>query len=386
MHTLSVSTAPTTAGAPVNRRKSQSARISLGGRATILVFALLCVLLFQGITHFTTQQYVVVDTAALDIPKQMMHIISDTSSLQSSSDEVPATAVVWVTKYLNKCGAARLRHLVETAGAVDSMGRKRDVWILHGHHTLLSNDTRLALSKRLIGNIPGLKSQQQQERRGNDLFPFDSIASGTSKSSFLRLMVNGGYSNAWHVEDDNFYTGPWSEVFDSDSISDDDADVVASYKEEHLSRNMKTCWCSSVRQKKEPCASIKREKTLWMVLRASLPFATALLEDLVNQTVSGHHESIVAAFCHLRGFHMEQLPQKMLLPAGSFPPGHWGEWNNPMDQRLSRKNPKPSHLYHPVKCEAHTEKKDLQYLLDHLVNATRANKNDTHIQVSSPTN
>jgi hypothetical protein len=362
-------------------------------RTAILFLGVVWVLQFQRIV-----QHGVFETAALDIRKQNMHLV-DTSSLKS--DEVAAastnasnssvtkavvkmkrkdtTAIVWVTRYLDECGAARLRHFVETAGAVDSLGRKRDAWILHGHHTLLSNDTRLALSKRLIGNITGLKSQQQEESQ-ESLFPFDSLISGTAKSSFLRLMVNNGYSNAWHVEDDNFYTGPWSEVFNSDLISDD-ADVVAAYRKRPTE---KPCWCS-VRGRKEPCNQIKRETTLWMVLRASLPFATALLEDLVNGTIYGHHEPIVASFCHLRGFHKEQLPQEMLLP-GKFVPGHWGKWNNARNQRLARMNPEPSYLYHPVKCAAHTKKKDLHYLLDHLVNTTRANKNNTHIQVRSPTN
>merc|ERR1719464_2076505 len=41
---------------------------------------------------------------------------------------------------------------------------------------------------------------------------FDGRRSGSAKSSFLRLVVDEGYGYAWHIEDDVFYTGNWTNV------------------------------------------------------------------------------------------------------------------------------------------------------------------------------
>ena len=137
--------------------------------------------------------------------------------------ENETVAVIWITRYLDECGAARLKHLVATAGKRDGMGRRRDIWILHDHISLPLNDSRLERSRRLLNGMH-IKSAQQNPRA--ESFPiFDDFqGAGTSKSSALNLIVNHSYTYAWLLEDDSLYTGSWHEILNLPTSGDLDHD------------------------------------------------------------------------------------------------------------------------------------------------------------------
>lgn len=285
-----------------------------------------------------------------------------------NSNEI-STAVVVTTRYLNDCLAERLRHLVETAGSGERMGqrRRRDVVVLHNHASLPANGTQLIQSQKWIQSIPGLKSAQQARER---LKKFDTAISGSSKSSFLRFVVDNNYSYAWHLEDDSFYTGRWEEVFDDEIHSDDSFDVVTLMRPEVSTWN----WynhpripCSIAistegKKEKKNCKSIEMIAVLWSVIRISLPFARSLLADLETGSVTGHHEAVVAPYSKARNFRMQQLNR-----VGFIENGNWGIWKEAKRHRLRRLNPVPHRLYHPVKCAAHSKEGDRQYLREHLI-------------------
>jgi len=123
------------------------------------------------------------------------------------------TAVVVTLPYVTECEAARLRHLVATANVDSNSSSKVDVWVLHSHEFMLGDD-QVEMSECLINSIKGLRSAPQPSEYG-PLSNFDSEASATSKSSFLRFLKKyWQYKYAWHLESDVFYTGRWYEVFE----------------------------------------------------------------------------------------------------------------------------------------------------------------------------
>ena len=95
--------------------------------------------------------------------------------------------------------------LVETGQTYEENGPTRDVWVLHSHHMYNVTSPQRQQSEQLIQNITGLKSACQNPEK---IKRFDSKRSGSSKSSFLQLVVENEYRYAWHLEDDMFYTGP----------------------------------------------------------------------------------------------------------------------------------------------------------------------------------
>uniref|UniRef100_A0A7R9W373 Uncharacterized protein n=1 Tax=Pseudictyota dubia TaxID=2749911 RepID=A0A7R9W373_9STRA len=272
-----------------------------------------------------------------------------------------ATAVVWITRYVDDCAADRLRHLIKTAGSTDNMGRRRDFWVLHHHDSFPANDARVVNSKRLLHSLGSLGLRVASQ--GNKpIDPFDcSNEAGSSKSSFLRLLVKYSYSYGWHLEDDTFYTGPWNDIFDLPAYGD--ADVVAKYEQRrHDWFKVEPCQIR-VGEEDRTCEDIHPYQVLWLLLRASLPFAKALLSNVESGIASGHHEWIAAAACRAWNFRLETIPFEKL---GTFQPGHWGEWMDTNLHKLARLEPMPHHLYHPVKCSAHSTPEELMYLREHL--------------------
>jgi hypothetical protein len=109
------------------------------------------------------------------------------------------------------------------------------------------------------------------------------------------------YRYAWHVEEDVFYTGVWSDVFRAHER--DTADLVA-YR---FSVARTWPWIQNKRCRiKYPiemfqhanftsleCITVVRQAHHWAMLRLSQSFATHLLEDLESGSLHGHHEAVV---------------------------------------------------------------------------------------------
>ena len=140
---------------------------------------------------------------------------------EEESRKLETEAIVVATGLVDECMATRLRHLVETGQTYEENGPTRDIWVLHSHHMYNVTDPQRQQSEQLIQNITGLKSACQNPEK---IKRFDSRRSGSSKSSFLQLVVENEYRYAWHLEDDMFYTGPWGKFFDS--TLDSSTDVI----------------------------------------------------------------------------------------------------------------------------------------------------------------
>jgi hypothetical protein len=142
------------------------------------------------------------------------------STRESTWDEIPSTAVVYLTKALDDCKAIRLGHLLQTVPP------NIDVWILHNHNTMTKESDHVAL-KASIDHVRRLNREHvlynaSQSEKGIRLF--DTATSVASKSSFLRFVVqHPEYKHVWHIEDDVFFTGQWSHFF---AHPDTEADFV----------------------------------------------------------------------------------------------------------------------------------------------------------------
>lgn len=273
-----------------------------------------------------------------------------TNHQQEPTSQRKRTAAVWTTVALTtECEAARLKHLVETAGI--------DVWILHAHHVLQAEGKlkEIAESEKRIASIPGL---QQAAQRETPIIPFDGL-SGSSKSSFLQFMTDHPeYDYAWHVETDLFFTGPWNDLFQPEDDSSDKDFLTASV----IDRNG-TQWfwlpprneCNLLQHQ---CRDMGALQIGWMLSRVSSRFAQSLLQDVLEDQIHGHHEAIVGPFCTLKNFTYDWITPSRI---GSILFGHkWGRDERQMnvayhfDTNDSNATlMKPGKLLHPVKCVAY---------------------------------
>lgn len=277
---------------------------------------------------------------------------SSTRTMGSSADDmsvVATEAVVVITKLVTKCIATRLQHLIETVQTNMTNGPKRDVWVLHAHWKYNKTDPRVRQAEWLMKNITGLKNSSQN-REGKRSFLFDGLG-GTGRTSFLHFVVEHGYSNAWFLEDDVYYTGPWREVFDSiHSMSTDVVPVRTIIPQ-------KSWWDDGERKRctiyERSCKEIVPVQTMWMFMRVSHAFAKTLQNDLMMGEIDGHPEALTFAYSRFRNFTLEPLDSGII---GHVEAGGWGKYiEMPVEKtsKLEQHNPIPSHLYHPVKCSAY---------------------------------
>ena len=153
----------------------------------------------------------------MQVPPKSKYVKHDSSEFKTVLPPQPPytpngrEGIFWTTMALDECEAVRLRQLVETATSPTSK-TQRDVWVLHSHYKYPPNSIVVQRSNELIASIPGLKSAPQTTI---PVDPFDdSITSGTSKSSVLRMIIQERYTYGWQVENDVFFTGKWSDFFD----------------------------------------------------------------------------------------------------------------------------------------------------------------------------
>lgn len=147
-------------------------------------------------------------------------------------------AIVWVTDLLTECGMHRLRHLVESAKT-----KNRDVWILHAHNLMNEyprHSSKLVASRERMASINGLRilSAEPVKRRtgtvpntttpvmttGPSIYLLEGIINEKSSPekydrthqmrSFFKLIADYGYESGWYIDQDNFFTGDWSDFLD----------------------------------------------------------------------------------------------------------------------------------------------------------------------------
>jgi len=294
---------------------------------------------------------------------------------KASNSPLKKTAIVVVTQFVDDCTAARLEHLVKTAGNPESS----HVWCLHNHKGL-KNNTQRNISEAWLQKIPGLHSAQQSKAQHPKAFwPFDSKRSGSAKRSFLDFVVQHRdlYQEAWHLEDDVFFTGRWSDFFNANN-EQDQYDVMAMgvanktlewghWTSCHLYLHKNTSDILSISNVKEPttlitpddqqhqhdqtnCTEISHTTVMWSMLRVNVKFAQDLLTQVEQRWVVGHHEGVVGAFAKAHGY---RLGLNEFQKVGFVHNGGVGKWRQ--SQKLDLENVKaiPGHLYHPVKCAAY---------------------------------
>jgi len=335
------------------------------------------------------------------------------SYTRDSSDNNDRIAIVWVCHYLDECGAARLRHLIFTAGVntttAENKAPKRDIWILHNHKTLHDHSLQLRKSVLLFQFLEQeardklgiqLYSQQQSQR---PLEGFDDLRAGASKSSFLYFMVrHPEYNYAWHIENDVFYTGRWDDLFgehfqrsdhDMPRLGNNSTAITADIRTENVrpstydmiatGGDVEKDWhwytetpctirmppnantSSIITTARHRCSTLGRSLTRWGIIRLSQRFAQTLLDNVLVGRVVGHHEAVMSPLCSV--YNLNCTIDYMTPRVGQFVTAGWGAWKESEAQYLERHAPiQKRKLYHPVKCAAYP-KRDISRLLKHFV-------------------
>jgi hypothetical protein len=273
------------------------------------------------------------------------------------------TAVVVVARYLTDCSAARLHHLVATTPP------EIDVWFLHDHARYASNSSEVATSLHHLQSLTRSLRLQYAAKESRIIPGFDTAKSKAAKSSFLRWMAKHSdqYRYAWHIEEDVFYTGLWSDVFRAHE--NDTSDLVATrlpFPRTWMWAQNNTCrikYPSEMFQRTSftsmDCTKVIRHAHHWAILRLSRSFATHLLEDLESRSLYGHHEAVVGILLQVKPYNLTYSKLQHVGKVAARPNSH----NMMLDTYA---NPVlPQRLYHPVKCQAYQT--DLTPLLQQMV-------------------
>jgi hypothetical protein len=251
-----------------------------------------------------------------------------------------------------------------------------DVWILYNHRTLKQGSPEHKLSVKLIADLKRFtKSELGFQLRGatqaSTTSPLDGSRSGSGKSSFLKLIVQGQYKHAWHLEDDIWFTSRWSHLFLASGKDASSQDILASggpapdnwYHYNKCSIRI-PAWPELFQNPPQrmflglECRKIQPMMVRWPILRVSLRFAEALLELSKAGAVMGHHEAVVAPMCH--AYHYDCNYHDLQQFVGHLVTAGWGKWQNSSAMTLERHATEDvghtitnNKLYHPVKCSAY---------------------------------
>merc|ERR1712048_958067 len=211
---------------------------------------------------------------------------------------------------MGACRMKRLRALLHTSG------EHRPVYVLHdANYTMnvfMLLDGRLhAAAQPEVPNKWGWKS-------------FGGETSGLAKPSFLLWAARNlqDYEYVWHLEDDIFFTGRWHTFFDH--FSKNNASVLTAYEKSDMSGvdaglRLSSC-CVRFQQ---PCPLNLSTKVFWPLVRLSKHVISELAVAL-NNGARGHHEVLLAAFCHAHAWcRMEGFPSSFI---GLYELGNWGEF------------------------------------------------------------
>ncbi|KAG7366282.1 hypothetical protein IV203_028952 [Nitzschia inconspicua] len=309
-------------------------------------------------------------SASPTVPLKQVIVTSNKTTTPTVSAQNNNTAIVFTTAYLTECKAMRLEHLLQTAPS------SMDIWLLHNHNVtkkiypnrFQKSSTFLRILKE---RFPRLHEVNQQSE---PLVEFDTIRSGTSKSSFVKWLVSHPiYQHAWNLEDDILFTGRWDLFFEEYGSRDDDVIGVRGRRKSHWEQ-YKSCHFDRItsaieeRSKNETnittinstvidrvqCKEVASLGVLWPMFRLSSQAAALLLDDIQSGALRGHHEAVIhplmlrhrrMTFHDIMGGHI-----------GVVEAGGWGRFRNARKLKLAFYEPVSSNrIYHPVKCEAYED-------------------------------
>jgi len=244
--------------------------------------------------------------------------------------------IAYITRSLEHgCRLARLAALVASAG-------DRMVYVLHGrNHT----PTGEAVAKlRPQKNVRLVRQPLVVPSSPWGLFGGKFV--GYSKAAFVLWLLRSHTSchRAWQIEDDVFFTGPWSALFNA--YSADESHIIAStihHPSTSYFAHERTCFLNITTR----CRSAEDRSltaVVWPLLRMSHAVASEIARALTTQRAKGFHEALLAPLCeraawcslsHLRPEHL-----------GSMVAGHSSASKRKQSPVLARR------AYHPAKCEA----------------------------------
>ena len=279
-------------------------------------------------------------------------------------------AVVFVADRMDECRQQRALAIARSSG-------NRTVYWLHQGPAFWRNWTAVTIARRagiIVERLP-------QIPQWPGLLAFGGVRSRGAKSQMVLWAARQRYKHIWFIEDDIFFTGNWSKLFDA---APPDADVVAKFTDTpmfHLpsvpgedemrlqerllrsglfigARNAFGCQLapgvpcirrSAVNAKQQLLAAEAaaaavtdgrdieigsgneelgpHRQALYGVIRMSHMFARLMVISLTEPNASiGHHEVITDPFCAYHGLRVANLPASSLK--GTFTPGGWGPFLN----------------------------------------------------------
>ena len=129
----------------------------------------------------------------------------------------------------------------------------------------------------------------------------DPHSSGFAKPSFILFVNQSEYDYVWNVEDDMFFTGPWSHVLDSvRTVTSDLVSLTTKSNNPNepkikrmVANNPHSSWL--LEQAKTPKGLVK---AWWPLLRISRRFVQRSLVPEVGRGRCHNHAATVAALTH----------------------------------------------------------------------------------------
>ena len=191
---------------------------------------------------------------------------------------------------------------------------------------------------------------------------------GYSKASFVLWMLQNGSSctHTWQVEDDTFFTGPWSTLFDAHMAHS--ADLIAVTQATQLTwPHDSNCFVRRNQTHTDTGTRCRQAGQLlmvvWPLLRMSHRLASEISRVLIDERAKGFHEALVAPVCE-RAMWCHIAPLSV-AHVGRLVSGHSQETPKgarptlELQARLAggvaydaSAQPQANRIYHPVKCEA----------------------------------
>ena len=208
------------------------------------------------------------------------------------------------------CRRSRFAALLASAG-------NRSVWLLYNEHP--SNESLSALKRQNLSGSLNLARQPNVTRPEWRTFGGKMI--GYSKAAFvIWLLTHPECQYTWQLEDDNFFTGRWSDFFDAhlpqmvDLIAPTTALADATLAQ--LSANKggpapsagpeyaraHNCFLSSSNSSADssvPCRRWPISVIVWPLIRLSHRLARELAQTIDDRGGHGFHEYMLAPVCDL---------------------------------------------------------------------------------------
>jgi hypothetical protein len=174
---------------------------------------------------------------------------------------------------------------------------------------------------------------------------FRGFTSGTAKASFLLWVTqHPEYAYVWHLEDDVYFSGPWSVLVDSSRWADADFVGHITYV---LHSPAERAWNCEYRSGSCLAGHEHFQKVWWPVLRLSHRFAVTMADELENHGAHGHHEILAGTMCYghpecaIRQFENNELGTYTLVSI---------KYSIDVPSASSLEHGPANQLSHPLKC------------------------------------